>query len=146
MNAFAAFAAIDALEECETTLDPRVYVEPKDRGTASEETRQKQAVDHLRRHAKRLIVFAVPNATRGTGAKLKQLREGAIYGAADLVCVWAGGVAFVEMKAGRTMPRPNQVDFLNCLAAREQHVAVCRTAEGLADWLALIGAPVGAVS
>lgn len=140
----ATLAMIAGLEEAPSALDPRVWVEPKDRLALSEIQRQAQAVAYLRRHARRLVVFAVPNAARLAGDKLRQHREGAVYGAADLVCLWAGGVAFVEMKAGRTMPRANQVAFLNGLAARDHHVAVARTAEGLAGWLAGIGAPVPA--
>jgi hypothetical protein len=143
----SALALVDALDEpISGALDPRICVEHKDKRPESEEARQRQAVAYLRKHAKRVIVFAVPNATRGSGSKLKQHREGAIYGAADLVCVWAGGTAFIEMKAGTTMPRANQVAFLNSLAQREQHVAVCRSAEGVASFLSVVGAPVPVLS
>jgi hypothetical protein len=142
MSALAVIAAMPEADD--STLDPRVYVERKDRRPENEEARQRQAVAYLRKHATRVIVFAVPNAARGAGAKLKQYREGAIYGAADLVCLWTGGCAFIEMKAGATMPRANQVAFLNALAAREHHVAVCRSAEGVATFLRHVGAPVAA--
>jgi hypothetical protein len=143
MNAFAVLDALD--EPLKEALDPTIYVEPKDKRAEDEEARQRQAVAHIRRYARRVMVFAVPNATRGSGSKLKQLREGAIYGAADLVCVWTGGTAFIEMKAGSTMPRANQVAFLNELAKRDHHVAVCRSAEGVARFLNSVGAPVPAV-
>lgn len=143
MTALTILSAITEADD--TTLDPRVYVERKDRRAEDEEARQRQAVAFIRKHAHRVIVFAVPNAVRGAGAKLKQYREGAIYGAADLVCVWTGGVAFIEMKAGSTMPRANQVAFLNMLAAREHHVAVCRSVEGVAAFLRHAGAPVPVV-
>jgi hypothetical protein len=142
VTALAILSAISEVDD--SALDPRIHVERKDRRTENEEARQRQAVAYLRRHATRIIVFAVPNAVRGAGAKLKQYREGAIYGAADLVCVWTGGVAFIEMKAASTMPRANQVAFLNTLAARDHHVAVCRSAEGVAAFLHHIGAPVAA--
>jgi hypothetical protein len=137
---------VDDLEVSGTPkLDPRVFVEPADKRKVKEITRQAEAVLYLRKYAKRVVVFAVPNAAKDTGTKLRQHREGAIYGAADLVCAWTDGVAFIEMKNATTMPRANQVEFLNGLAAREHHVAVCRSAEGVANFLASVGAPVGAV-
>lgn len=124
-------------------LDERVYVEPRDKkSTWSELQRQTLAVNFLRRHAPRLIVFAIPNSARTDREKLRQSREGAWYGASDLVCAWTGGVAFIEMKDSTGRPRANQIEFLNALAVREHHVAVCRTAEGVARFLASIGAPV----
>ena len=144
MNAFAMLDALDA--PAKATLHPAVYVEPNDKSSVKEEARQALVIAHLRRHAQRIITFAVPNATRSTASKLKQYREGAIYGAADLVCAWTGGVAFIEMKAATTKPRANQIEFLNELAKREHHVAVCRSVQGAVNWLASIGAPVGRIA
>lgn len=142
-----AFAMIDALDTpVKVSLAPAIYVEPNDKSSVKEETRQSLVIAHLRRHARRIIVFAVPNATQSSASKLKQYREGAIYGAADLVCAWAGGVAFIEMKAATSKPRANQIEFLNELAKRHHHVAVCRSVEGVVNWLASIGAPVGPVA
>jgi hypothetical protein len=141
MNAFAHLPADEPLRE---TLDPGIWVEPKDKDATAEVTRQSALVNVLRKHS-RCVVFAVPNAARSESAKLRQHREGAVYGAADLVITWAGGVAFVEMKDGKSMPRDNQVAFLNRLKRQDHHVAVCRTPMGAMRWLRAIGAPVGGV-
>jgi hypothetical protein len=138
MNAFAHFPADEPLRE---TLDPGIWVEPRDKDATAEITRQSALVNVLRKHS-RCVVWAVPNAARSESAKLRQHREGAVYGAADLVITWAGGVAFVEMKDGKSMPRDNQVAFLNRLHAQGHHVCVGRTPFGVTRWLRAIGAPV----
>lgn len=140
------FTWADALEEpVAPVLDPRVWVEPTHKGDALEITIQAAIVGHLRKHAKRCEVFAVPNAAIG-GAKLRQYREGAAYGASDLIVAWTGGVAFLEVKRGRGSLQRNQVAFLNRMAALEHHVGVGRSVPGVSNWLHSIGAPVGAIA
>lgn len=123
-------------------LDPGIYVEPKDSGDTREFTRQQALVSFLRRHAPRLIVFAIPNATRGDWSKIRQQKEGAIYGAPDLCLTWAGGVAFIEMKDATGKPDDRQIEFLNRLHAQGHPVAVCRTRDAAVNWLRHVGAPV----
>lgn len=123
-------------------LDAGIFVEPKDRGDTREFTRQMALVNFLRRHAPRLIVFAIPNATRGDWSKIRQQREGAVYGAPDLALTWAGGCAWIEMKDGTGKPQDRQIDFLNRLHGQRHHVAVCRSVDGAVQWLRSIGAPV----
>jgi hypothetical protein len=133
-----------AIEEADprikAALDPAIYVEPRDKAAWSEIQRQVAVVTALRKLG--LIVFAVPNSTQSSRSKLRQFREGAVYGAADLIVTWRNGVAFVEMKDATSFPRENQVDFLNRLHRQGQHVAVCRSAAGAVEWLKRVGAPI----
>jgi hypothetical protein len=133
-------------------LDARIYVQPRDKGDAREFTRQMALVNWLRRHAPKIIVFAIPNATRGDWSKIRQQREGAIYGAPDLCLTWptdkvSGGIggagcAFIEMKDGAGKPEDRQIEFLNRLARQGHHVAVCRSLDAAVTWLHSVGAPV----
>lgn len=133
---------MDALDAA-VTLHPAIYVQPKDRGPASEDDRQTVVVATLRRTCKAVRVFAVPNGGKRTQwAARKAKREGMSKGWPDLGIVYADGIAWVEMKAARTMPDDDQVETLNWLHARGHHVAVCRDVEGVISWLASIGAPV----
>lgn len=119
-------------------LHPDIWVEPKDKAPHSEIQRQSGVVTALRKLG--LTVFAVPNSTQSSRSKLRQFREGAVYGAADLVITWRNGVAFVEMKDSTSLPRDNQVDFLNRLHKQGHNVAVGRTAAGVVSWLQTVGA------
>jgi hypothetical protein len=139
MNALLAIAEVDPRRR--TALDPTIFVEPRDRDDVSEIKRQNGLVNALRKHS-RCMVFAVPNSAQTSRTKLRQLREGAIYGACDLIVTWTDGVAFVEMKDGNSSPRPQQVEFLNRLARQEHRVCVGRTAVGVMRWLASVGAPI----
>lgn len=130
------------VEVVEPTLDDRIFVEKKDAGTEPEIKRQSVFVNQMRRYAPRCIVAAVPNSAEAGRTKLRQMREGAAYGCVDLFVTWTGAVAFIEFKAGKTMPRTNQIEFMNRLAAQDHPVAVCRTAKGAMEWLRGIGAPV----
>jgi len=126
-------------------LDPAIWVEPRDNLLVPEYDRQRELINFLRRHAPKIFVFAIPNATRSEQSKLRQQREGAVYGAPDLVLTWVGGTGFIEMKNGKAAPEQHQVAFLNRLARQGHHVAVCRTMERAVDWLRIVGAPVPAI-
>ncbi len=141
----SAFAALDALEgDLKPVLDPRVFVEPKDRGTASEDSRQATFVATMRRVAKSCEVAANTNAAkRSQWAAAKVKREGLLTGRNDLDVKWAGrGLALIEFKDGRSMPEPAQVECLNRAVAMGFPAAVIRTAVGGMTWLRSIGAPV----
>lgn len=139
MNAFLSIEESDP--RVKTALHPGIWVEAKDKDATSEITRQAALVNVLRKYS-RCVVFAVPNSAQASRTKLRQHREGAVYGAADLVVTWSGGVAFVEMKDSKSLPRENQVEFLNRLHAQGHHVCVGRTALGVMRWLRAAGAPV----
>ena len=140
------FAWIDGLPEREK-LDPAIYVQPKDKIPAPEEDRQAAFVSFVRRHAKRLKVYAnVNGGKRSQWAAGKAKREGMKAGAPDLTCFWTGGVAWIEFKDGRasvdTKDNEAQVSFLNDLHRADQKVAVFRTADRAIEWLRGLGAPV----
>ena len=59
--------ALNPFDELESSLtpalDPRVFVEPKDKGKQSESKRQGEWVNHMHKHARKVLVFAIPNGT-----------------------------------------------------------------------------------
>lgn len=133
------------MPEAASALAPGIFAEPRDKDVSSEYQRQRAVLSFIRRHCPKVFVFAVPNAVRGEYAKLKQQREGAVYGAVDLVFTWPGGCAFVEMKDRDGRPAPNQIDFMNRLHAQGHAVGLCRTLAGVLALLHRAGAPVPAV-
>lgn len=131
-----------AEDDLKPVLHPEIFVEAKDKRPTSEYERQRFLINFIRKYCPKLFVFAVPNATRGDWSKLRQQREGAVYGATDLIITWPGGVAFVEMKDGSGKPEDRQVEFINRLHRQGHHVALCRSMDGAIGWLRTIGAPV----
>jgi hypothetical protein len=132
-------------DDFDQELDPAIYVEPKDRGTASEDARQAEFVTLMRRTARACRVFAVPNGTHiaSHAGRAKRQREGLLSGEPDTGISWADApTARIEFKNGRKMPDENQIEALNWYHQRGHPVAVCRTAEGAMWWLRSIGAPV----
>ncbi len=135
-------------DDFEQTLDPEIYVEAKDRGSALEDDRQAMFVAFMRQHCHACRVYAVPNGTyiASRAGRAKRQREGLNSGEPDLGVTWADApTARIEFKSGRTMPGADQIEALNWYHRRGHPVAVCRTAEGALRWLASIGAPVGVV-
>lgn len=125
------------------TLEPAIYVEPRDKRDASEDERQAELVAHLRKLPS-VRVAAIPNgAKRSKWEAAKAKREGMAAGWPDIEVVWADGTARIEMKNGSEMPRANQIETLNWLHLRGHAVAVCRTKDGALRWLRECGAPVG---
>lgn len=123
-------------------LDGAIHVERKDDDPASEDDRQIALVKRLK-NCPGIAFYAVPNGGRQSDwARLRGERMGVVAGQPDLGFDWTGGSAVIEMKNGKDMPRPNQVDRLNRLHRMGKNVAVCRTPEGAIAWLRLMGAPV----
>lgn len=123
-------------------LDAGIYVEPRDNDPADEDARQIKLVKRLKNYP-HITFHAVPNGGRQSDwARLRGERMGVVAGQPDLGFDWTGGSAVIEMKNGKDMPRPNQVDRLNRLHRMGKNVAVCRTPEGAIAWLRLMGAPV----
>jgi len=138
-------AELDALESpLKPVLDPRVFVEPKDRDPASELDRQGAWVGFMRVHAKRVLVFAVPNGTHIATryGRRKVDREGRYTGFPDTGATWAGATAYLEWKAGRGDPDDAQIECLNRLVAMGHPCAIVRTREGANRWLIEQGAPI----
>jgi hypothetical protein len=124
------------------TLDPAIYVEPKDNDPADEDSRQIALVKRLK-NCHGVAYHAVPNGGRQSDwARLRGERMGVVAGQPDLGIDWTGGAAVIEMKNGKEMPRPNQVDRLNRLHRMGKNVAVCRTVAGAIQYLRSIGAPI----
>jgi hypothetical protein len=141
VNQLLAIPETDPREK--VRLDPGIYVEPQDKDPASEDDRQKKLVNRLKRDCRGVAFHAVPNGGRQTDwARIRGEKMGVVAGQPDLGIDWLGGSAVIEMKDGREMPRPNQVERLNKLHRMGKKVAVCRTADGALRWLASIGAPV----
>lgn len=145
MNAFAAFD--DDRNVLAPVLDPRVYVEPKDRKPGSENDRQWAWVKHMHQHAKRVLVFAVPNGTHipSFAGRAKVKREGLYTGFPDNGVIWDGGIALPEWKDGQGDLDDQQIECLNKLVAMGYPCGVFRTMERCVNWLADLGAPVGRV-
>lgn len=118
------------------------HLEPRDKDPRNEEQRQRAFLALAKRRCPEVMVFAVPNAGKRSEWEIgKAKREGLRAGVCDLVCVWNRGVAFVEFKAGTTMPSAAQTEFLNGLVRRGQHCGVFRQEQSALDWLRSIGAP-----
>lgn len=118
-------------------LDPRVYVEPRDRNPASEFDRQSAWIAFMHRHAKRVLVFAVPNGTNiaSNWGRRKVKREGLYTGFPDTGAVWTGATAYLEWKSGSGTADDAQIECLNRLVEMGHLCAVVRTTEGACRWL-----------
>lgn len=139
MNAFANFPADEPLRE---KLDAGIWVEARDKDPRDEDARQTEVIRRVK-HVPGLAYHAVPNGGRQSDwARIRGEKMGVVAGQPDLGFDWAGGSAAIEMKDGREMPRPNQVERLNQLHRMGKKVAVCRTAEGVIGRLKAWGAPV----
>lgn len=149
MTALALLDTFDALETpLKPALDPAIYVEPRDRGNASEEARQSAFINLMRRTARGCRVASVPNGTNISSrwGRAKAQREGLAGGEPDVEVSWAGGItARIEFKSGTGKPDDRQIEVLNWYHLRGHPVAICRTADGALKWLRSIGAPVPAV-
>lgn len=126
-------------------LDPSIYVEPKDRGNASEEARQSAFVNLMRKTTKACRVASIPNGTNISTrwGRAKAQREGLAGGEPDVQISWANSLtARIEFKSGTGKLDDRQIEVLNWYHLRGHPVAVCRTAEGAAQWLRSLGAPI----
>jgi|GEM_PF-6848126 len=151
MNMLAAF---DAMESAlKPVLDPRVFVEPKDKGKDSETKRQGVWVSHMHKHARSVLVFAIPNGTHipSFAGRAKIKAEGLYTGFPDTGAlwepVWVGNddTAYLEWKDGTGDPSDSQIECLNRLVGMGYPCGIFRTMEVATNWLASVGAPVGAV-
>ena len=144
MPDFTHFLDIEEAPARGVELDPGIYVEPKDRLTASETQRQAAWVKFMRAHVRQCLVFAVPNGTNINSrlGRAKVKREGLHTGFPDNGVLWADGSAFPEWKSGRGDPSEAQIETLNWMHRRNIPVAIVRTSEGCLAWLRSIGAPV----
>lgn len=144
MNAFLAIEEADP--RVRVKLDDGIFVEPKDKDTASEDDRQIKLVNRLKRDFPHIAVHHRPNGGRQSDwARIRGEKMGVVAGQPDLGLDWRGGSAEIEMKDGEGTCSRQQIERLNQLHRMGKNVAVCRTHEGALRWLASIGAPVGRV-
>lgn len=91
-----------------------------------------------------VFVVAVPNAARRTVWEARRAKqEGLAAGFPDLICLWPGGIAFVEMKRtkGGTVS-DNQAEWIERLTDYGFPAAVCRGADAAIAFLREAGAPI----
>lgn len=116
--------------------DLRCYIEPKDNSPASERDRVATFHQILRLTCPHIKAVAVPNAAkRGWGAQALVKAEGLAKGFPDMLVLGDGNLAFLEFKSGRTMPRREQVEWLNWLHDGGYACAVVRSPKGALAWL-----------
>jgi hypothetical protein len=91
-----------------------------------------------------VMVVAVPNAARRTVWEARRAKqEGLAAGFPDLMAIWPGGIAFVEMKRvkGGTVS-DNQREWIERLQGYGFPAAVCRGADAAMAFLRDAGAPI----
>lgn len=140
-----AFALIDALE---TPLHekPIFPVEPRDKGLASEKSRQAAFRRLLHMTAPGVGSWGVPNASkRGFIAQRNAKLEGLTAGVFDEHYVWNHGIAFLEWKKGDGALDQAQIDWGNAMHRMGFRVACVRTPEFAHRLFAEWGAPVRAI-
>lgn len=87
-------------------------------------------------------IVAIPNAGKRGQKALNQARqEGAAWGFPDVMCLWAGGVAFVEFKSERGELSDNQSEWLDRLTAMGFPATVSRDPDHALQFLRDAGAP-----
>ena len=91
----------------------------------------------------KVAFVAVPNGAQRTAwAAIKAKQEGLQAGFPDGMCIWDGGIAFVEIKARSGSLSEQQHIWLNFLTKAGHRCGVFRSVRTCLDWLAEQGAPV----
>jgi len=89
-------------------------------------------------------VVAVPNGTHIASryGRAKANKEGRSAGFPDLMCIWPGGTAYIEFKAGKSgSVDENQARWLDWLRDAGFPCVVSRHEEHALGWLKSLGAP-----
>lgn len=87
-------------------------------------------------------VVAIPNAgKRGQKALNQARREGAAWGFPDVLCLWTGGVAFVEFKSAKGDVSDNQEEWIDRLTGMGFPATVSRDPDHAIQFLRDAGAP-----
>jgi hypothetical protein len=125
----------DALET-PLSQEPLFAIEPKDSSPASELDRQAEFRRLCAILMPAVMLIAVPNGgKRGLGAQRQIKREGVRAGTPDMIAVAPRKLAFLEFKAGRTMPSAAQIETMNRLHRMGHAVGVFRTADAAIAFL-----------
>ena len=89
-------------------------------------------------------VVAVPNAGKRTLWQQRQVKkEGLSAGFPDCICIWPGGICFVEFKSPKGRISENQREWLDRLSGYGFMATVARSVDEALDFLRECGAPVG---
>lgn len=87
-------------------------------------------------------IVAIPNAAaRGQKALNQARREGAAWGFPDVMCLWPGGIAFIEFKAATGKVAEHQAEWLDRLTAMGFPATVSRDPDHALAFLRDAGAP-----
>lgn len=97
----------------------------------------------LRYVAPGVVCVAIPNGARRTQWQaLQAKKEGLSAGFPDVMCLWDGGVCWIEFKQPGCYPNPNQREWLNRLERFGFVAGVARSVEEALAILRRAGAPV----
>jgi len=92
-------------------------------------------------------VVAVPNAGKRTPWQQRQVKkEGLATGFPDVMCIWPGGICFIEFKAPKGVVSDNQREWLDRLSGYGFHATIARSVEEALGFLRECGAPVGRIA
>ncbi|KAK4833121.1 hypothetical protein QYF36_000216 [Acer negundo] len=97
----------------------------EDKGKQSESKRQGEWVNHMHKHARKVLVFAIPNGTHipSFAGRARIKAEGLYTGFPDTGAHWDGGYAYLEWKDSKGDPKPAQIECLNRLETEMSNVA-----------------------
>lgn len=99
--------------------------------------------NRLRYVAPAVSFVAIPNAAKRTEWAARQAkREGLATGFPDGMCIWAGGICFIEFKTPKGRLSENQAEWIERLQSRGHRVTVARSIEEAIAFLRECGAPV----
>lgn len=99
--------------------------------------------NRVRIGAPAVSVVAIPNAARRGPKAVRQARaEGMAAGFPDVMCIWSGGICFIEFKRPGGRLTDNQIEWLIRLKQRGFRAKVCRSADEAMDFLRECDAPV----
>lgn len=97
----------------------------------------------LRYVAPAVSVVAIPNAAkRSQWAAMQAKREGMASGFPDVMCLWPGGICFIEFKTATGRASGNQLEWLNRLDRFGFPNGIARSIEDAVSILTRAGAPV----
>ncbi|MFS0736951.1 VRR-NUC domain-containing protein [Sphingomonas sp. 1P06PA] len=110
--------------------------------TRSEIVIQTQFRGRARMLCPRVHIVAIPNAAKRTRWAAQQAkREGMATGFPDVMCIWPGGIAFVEFKSAKGRLSDNQSEWLDRLTALGFPATVSRDPDHALAFLRSAGAP-----
>jgi VRR-NUC domain len=89
-----------------------------------------------------VYVVAVPNAGKRGPAAVRQLQaEGIAPGFPDTICIWRGGIGFIEFKRPGGKASANQAEWVERLRAADHHSGFAYSHDDALDLLRAWGAP-----